>query len=214
MHPTRRLHDAYSTSSRVYLERPSGRTGDSDSAVAITLRLRLNSGWVWSSGVGYSDANALVINYINEERAKVGSPPLEVSYHLRLLVRNYLAMYSEPEQSQILSDLSECGHLEPGLTVRRAYAGAYAPIPPESGDLSAWDVARIVATELLKTYGEVLLRPDWQDIGLAVRLDPVIPPVGPEVPSIMAEYLVAWRLPEFVQRPAHFPPPIDDDSCV
>ena len=165
-------------------------------------------------GVGYSDGNALITNYINQARLSVGAPPLELNYHLRRLAGLYLAMKCEPEPDQIWENLNECGYMAPGFTVRQFYSGVYAPIPSDQGGLSIRDVARLVADELIMVHGERLLRPDWQDFGIAVRLDPVTSPIGQEVPSITAEYLLAWRLPEDADRPEHFPPPADPTPSV
>ena len=45
-----------------------------------------------------------------------------------------------------------------------------------------------------------------------MRTDPVLPQDNPDVPdgpSIQAEFLIGWRLPEGVERPAHFPSPAE-----
>ena len=162
-------------------------------------------------GVGYTDGNALVTNYINEARRQAGVQPLELNQRLRNVVRDYLALHSEPDTEQIGKDLVECGYTSPGSTVRRDYGGVYAEIPVRSGGLNVGDVARLVADEFLRVCDVQLLRADWKDIGVAVRMDPVLPPDnsdGPTGPSIMAEFLIGWRLPEGTERPAHFPPPI------
>ena len=162
-------------------------------------------------GVGYTDGNALVTNYINEARRQAGVQPLELNHRLRNVVRDYLALHSAPDTEQIGKDLEESGYASPGSTVRRAYGGVYAEIPVRSGDLDVRDVARLVADEFLRVSDVPLLRADWKDIGIAVRMDPVLPPDDsdwPAVPSIMAELLIGWHLPQGTERPAHFPPPI------
>ena len=161
-------------------------------------------------GVGYTDGNALVTNHINEPRRNAGVQPLELNHRLRNLARDYLALYSEPGPDQMRKDIEECGYLVPGITARWAYSGVYVPIQSGGGDLYVRDVARMVADQFLRAEGELLLRADWQDIGIAVRTDPVLPPDNPAVPagpSVQAEFLIGWRLPEGVERPAHFPPP-------
>ena len=65
-------------------------------------------------GTGWTDGNALVTNYINEERVKRGSEPLNVNYALRILAREYLAMDTEPDRRQILSDILQAGYAELG----------------------------------------------------------------------------------------------------
>lgn len=160
-------------------------------------------------GVGYTDGNALVTNYINEERVKAGVQPLELNHRLRNLVREYLAMESTPNIEQTRKDVLERGYLTAGFTARWFHNGVYAAIPAGSGDLYVRDVTRLVADEFLRDKGELLLRADWQDIGIAVRRDPLIPPDSSGAPSIMAEFLLGWRLPEDAGRPDHYPPPID-----
>ena len=163
-------------------------------------------------GVGYTDGNALVTNHINEARRKAGIQPLELNHRLRNLARDYLALYSEPEPDQMREDIEECGYLAPGITARWSYSGVYVPIPNGGGDLYVRDVARMVAEQFLRIEGELLMRADWQDIGIAVKMNPVLPPDDPGVPagpSIQAEFLVGWRLPEGAERPAHFPPPAE-----
>ena len=163
-------------------------------------------------GVGYTDGNALVTNYINEARQQGGVQPLELDHRLRNLARDYLALYSEPDTAQIRKDIEEYGYLREGITARWAYSGVYARIPVASTGLDVRDIARLVADELLSAERELLMRADWQDIGIAVRTDPVLPPDDahvPDGPSIQAEFLVGWRLTEGVARPAHFPPPAE-----
>lgn len=161
-------------------------------------------------GLGYLDGNALITDHINEARVRAGVEPLELSYHLRRLARDYLPMDSHPEVSRIMDDLEGCGYRAPGFTTRWAYGGGYAPVPMGDGPIHVRDMAKLVANELLKTDGERLLRSDWQHIGVAVRVEPILPPEDPIVPSFQAEYLVGWRLPEGDERPEHFPPPIED----
>ena len=154
-------------------------------------------------GVGCSDGNALITDYVNEERVKVGVQTLELNYHLRRLAREYLEMDTEPDRNRMLRDIEQCDYAEPKSRIRLDHGGIYAPLP--SGNLTLYEMARLVADEFLRTRRDTLLRSDWQHIGFAVRLDPVMPPIPPTVPSIMSEYVIAWRLPPGVERPAHFP---------
>ena len=158
-------------------------------------------------GVGFSDGNALITDYVNEERVKAGVQPLELDYHLRRLSRDYLAMDTEPDSNRMLRDIEQCDYSEPMSRIRLDHGGVYAPIP--GGDLSLYEVARLVADEFLRTRRDTLLCSDWQHVGFAVQLEPVLPPMGLRVPSIMSEYVIAWRLPPNAERPAHFPPPFD-----
>ena len=160
-------------------------------------------------GVGYSDGNALVTDYINEERVKAGVQPLEINYHLRRLARNYLAMNTEPDSNRLWSDISQCDYAEPTSRIRIDHGGVYAPLPDNVDSFSISEVARLVADEYFRNRRESLLRSDWQHIGFAVRLEPVRPPMPPTVPSIMSEYVIAWQLPPGAERPAHFPPAAD-----
>ena len=59
-------------------------------------------------GVGFSDGNALITDYVNEERVKAGVQPLELDYYLRRLARDYLAMDTEPDRSRMLRDVEQC----------------------------------------------------------------------------------------------------------
>ena len=163
-------------------------------------------------GVGYTDGNAIVTNRINEARRRAGLQPLELNHRLRNLAREYLALHREPSLDQMSRDIEDRGYLSPGVTARWAYSGVYAPIPTGSGDLYVRDVARLVADEFLRTEKELILRADWQDIGIAVRADPVLPPDGrgvPAGPSIQAEFLIGWHLSEGVKRSGHFPLPAE-----
>ena len=165
-------------------------------------------------GVGYSDGNALVTNHINQERVKVGVQPLELNYHLRRLARSYLAMDTEPDWNRISRDIEQCDYVEGMSRFRCDHRGVYAPLPDDRDALSLHELARLVADELLRTRGESLMRSDWQHIGFAVKLEPVLPPMASAVPSIISEYVIAWRLPRGAVRPAHFPPPIDDPPQI
>ena len=158
-------------------------------------------------GVGFSDGNALITDYVNEERVKAGVQPLELDYHLRRLARDYLVLDTEPDRNRMLRDIQRCDYAEPMSRIRFDHGGVYATHP--GGDLSFYEVARLVADEFLRTRRDTLLRSDWQHVGFAVQLEPVLPPMDLRVPSIMSEYVIAWRLPPNAERPAHFPPPTD-----
>ena len=165
-------------------------------------------------GLGFSDGNSLITNYINEERVKAGVQPLELDSQLRRLARGYVAMDIEPDRSRLSNDVEECGYAEGMSRFRSDYRGVYAPLPAGNRELSIYQLARLVADELLKTRRESLMRSDWQHVGFATKREPVLPPKGwtegLRVPSIMAEYVIAWRLAPGAERPEHFPPPIED----
>ena len=131
---------------------------------------------------------------------------MEIDYHLRRLARNYLAMDTEPDSNSLWSDISQCDYAEPKTRVRIDHGGVYAPLPDNVYRFSISEVARLVADEYIRNRRESLLRSDWQHIGFAVRLDPVMPPTPPTVPSIMSEYVIAWRLPPDVERPTNLSP--------
>ena len=146
-------------------------------------------------GLGYTDGSALVAYHINKARRKVGVAPLEVNGGLRLVARNYIALNEHPEHQNVLADLGHVGYL-----------GSYAPFPGGRViPLNVREMAMMVATQLLKEYRESLSRPDWQHIGLSIALEPILTPHEPRVPSILVEAMVAWRLDEDAERPAHFP---------
>lgn len=161
-------------------------------------------------GFGYTDGHALVVQHINDERKKVGVPPLEIDDRLRRLSRSYLAMPSVPRQ-QLDVDMEGTGYHASGYRTRWAYNGAYIPCPADLFDvgLNIRQIARVVADELLRVHRDLLLRPDWQHIGLALNREPVVPSEEPRVPSFLAEFVLGWRLSEKAKRPAHFPPPLE-----
>ena len=160
-------------------------------------------------GVGYKDGNALITNCINKARIKAGVQPLGLHPRLRHLAREYLVMDTEPEMSQVMRDIERSDYIEGSARARAGYGGVYAALPM-GREVRAFEVARLVADEFIKARGESLLRSDWQHVGFAVKREPVLPPHAPTVPSVMAEYVIAWRLPPGLERPAHFPPPIID----
>ena len=170
-------------------------------------------------GLGYTDGNALVVNYINEERKRAGVRPLEIDRRLRAISRSYLGMSTAAVPEQVNADIRQYRYLEPGYTVRYYYGGAYTPYPVNrvSTGMTISEIARLVADKLVGEYREVLLRPDWQHIGVAVNTRGEVPPTEPRVLSFTAEYVVGWRLEADAERPECFPPPLEaeptsDDS--
>ena len=167
-------------------------------------------------GLGYVDGNALVTNYINEKRLKVGIRPLEIHPELRRLARTYLAMDDEPSEEQMAGDIQNSLYMRDGRTVRHAYGGCYAPYPVhlvnEDCGLTVHERARAVADTYLQERGDLLLRLDWQHIGIAVGTTLVYPPMKQHSSSLTSEYLMAWRLGPGEERPAHFPRPLEPNE--
>ena len=161
-------------------------------------------------GVGYSDGNALVTNYVNEERVKAGIQPLVLDYHLRHLARDYVAMNNEPDRSRLSIDIEQSSYVEGMSRFRSSYGRTFIPFPVDQDEISNYQLARLVADEVLKTAEESLLRSDWHDVGFAVKLEPVRTSTDSADLSIVTDCILAWRLPENTERPAHFPPPINE----
>ena len=167
-------------------------------------------------GLGLTDGNALVTNYINRARVQAGVQPLEINDQLRTLARGYITLYSEPDRDQFSRDMEHSSYAEAGWRIRYDYSGVYVPRPKDFPELSIHAIAKLIADGLLRLRGDTLLRSDWQHIGIAVNTGRAMPPKeweeGPRVPSMMAEYVIAWRLPPDTERPPHFPPPIHDSQ--
>ena len=157
-----------------------------------------------------TDGNGMIVDRINERREKVGAAPLQVSTHLRDVVRKFIALSSADEAGDSLYDEAQAhGYAADGWRVRLYYSGSYAKFP-SGGDtpVAEPEMADIIATQLVKDW-PTLLRPDWQDIGIATgvknhsELDGL---------NFQAEFVIGWRIPFDTERPAHFPPPIDQES--
>ena len=145
-------------------------------------------------GGGWTDGNALVIQFINEERRRRGIRPLNVDPVLRQMARTYLALDTIPDMDQIHFDLFQLGYAHPSEKVSVNHSGVYAPLHNDR-DISGPEVARLVADEYLRD-GELLLKPAWKDIGVAVGTQPVLPVrVNPAVPSFLSEYVIARHVP-------------------
>ena len=131
------------------------------------------------------------------------------------------------------------GYAAEGWRIRLDYGGCFAEVPsggetsvvepemadivatqtsvvePEMADIVATqtsvvepEMADIVATQLVKGW-PTLLRPDWQDIGIATGAKN-----HPELGGLnfQAEFVIGWRIPFDTERPAHFQPPMDQDG--
>ncbi len=121
-------------------------------------------------GYGCSDGSAYAVAYINRVRGSSGVPALEVDYSLRTLARTYMALDTAPDDAQRLADLQDAGYGEPSVTVRSFYNGAYSPVPEDIDQLTYEEMGTLAASGLLADHEEALQLPDWQDIGVAVRL--------------------------------------------
>ena len=148
-------------------------------------------------GLGCTDGNALVTNFINDERMKQGVKPLSVNYALRLLARKYLAMDRSPDRDQIRSDIWLQGYAHPAARLWFHHTGVYAPMDTGRDAYTVHDFARLVADQYLLNYRDVLLSPRWTDVGFAVSPQPVLPTnVSPSVPSFASEFVIAKQIPQ------------------
>ena len=154
-----------------------------------------------------TDGNGMIIDRINERREKVGAAPLQVSTHLRDVVRKFIVSSSADEAGDSLYDEARThGYAADGWRIRLYYSGSYAKFPSGSDTFVAEpEMADIIATQLVKDW-PILLRPDWQDIGIATGVKN-----HPELGGLnfQAEFVIGWRIPFDAERPAHFPPPIE-----
>ena len=121
-------------------------------------------------GYGCKDGSAYAVAHINRVRGSSGVPALEVDYSLRTLARTYMALDTAPDDAQRLADLQEAGYGEPSVTIQSFYNGAYSPVPEDIDQLTYEEMGNLAASGLLADHQEVMLLPDWQDIGVAVRL--------------------------------------------
>lgn len=157
-------------------------------------------------GVGCTDGSAYALARINEARESVGVAPLEAHYSLRYLVRNYILMDESPDLEQFNRDMWESGYARPGILVRQGYGSSYRPTHRGVDALTYEDMGNLAAAGLLADNEEIVLRSDWQHIGIAARV--VTHPIHGT--CVHAEFVIAWQLPEGTERPAHFPPPLDE----
>lgn len=155
-----------------------------------------------------TDGNSAIVDQINDRRKSVGVPPLEISAPLREMARNFITWSSADEVRQaLMTEAERHRYLEEGWRARLSYSGSYAMYPSGSGDpVTEPEMAEIVAAQLVEEW-PVLLRPDWQDIGIATGVK-----TAPELggPNFVAEYVIGWRIPFDAERPSHFPPPNDE----
>ena len=163
-------------------------------------------------GVG-ADGSAIVTNHINEMRVEKGLQPLESDYYLRRLAQDYVVLHDRPDENRISIDIEQSGYVKGMSRFRCSYGRTIVAFPPiDEDEFSVHELARLVAGEVLKTHGEFVLRSDWQNVGIAVTLGHAINSTDAVELSIVIDCVLAWRLPENTERPAHFPPPIDEPS--
>ena len=154
-----------------------------------------------------TDGNGLIVERINRRREMLGAAPLLIAVPLREMARKYIHLPTTAEAEQSMSqDAQDHGYLTAGWQTRFGYGGAYARIPTVGGTpLLEAEMADALAAELLKDQGDMLLRMDWQEIGIATAIDNYAELGGWHA---NAEFILGWRIPFGAERPAHFPPPI------
>ena len=154
-----------------------------------------------------SDGNRAIVDRINEKRRGVGVAPLQVSASLLDMARKFVPVpYDDVTRDVISREAELSGYFVEGWRVRLDYLGSYVKFP-SCGENSVAEpqMAEIIASQLVREW-PTLLRPDWQDIGIAtgVKNHPSLGGL-----NFQAEFVIGWRIPDDAERPAHFPPPID-----
>ena len=157
-----------------------------------------------------SDGNSAIVDRINERREKAGVFPLNISVPLRDMARKFITLPSADEASDSLYDeAQDYGYATEGWRVRLGYSGSYAKAPSSSEtSINEPEMADIIATQLVREW-PILLRPDWQDIGIATSAKNH-PDLGGL--NFQAEVVTGWRIPLDAERPDHFPPEIDQEG--
>ena len=178
-------------------------------------------------GLGYAlvvayatDGNSMIVDRINERREEIGAAPLQVSAPLLGMARKFITLSSADEAGDSLFEEAQThGYATEGWRVRLHYGGSYARFP-SGGETSGpvgehWRafvaepaMTDIIAAQLAKDW-PTLLRPDWQEIGIATNVKD-----HPELGGLnfQAEFVIGWRIPFDGERPTHFPPPIDEEG--
>lgn len=168
----------------------------------------ITEGFGYAVVVAYAtDGNSMIVDRINRRRVLGGAAPLQISTPLRSIARKLITLSSADEAGASLNQEAEAfGYMAEGWQVRLAYNGSYARLP-RWGETPVWEpeMAGIVADQLLKDC-PILLRPDWQDVGIATGIKNH-PDLGGH--NFQTEFVAGWRIPYGSERPAHFPPPID-----
>ena len=167
----------------------------------------ITEGFGYAVVVAYAtDGTNMVVDRINQKRAAAGAVPLQISLPLRSMARKFITLSSADEAGDSLFEESQAfAYATEGWQVRLDYRGSYAKFPPMGTPVSASAMADVVADQLLEDC-PTLLRPDWQDVGIATR---VYNHPDLDRPEFQTEFVVGWRIPFGSERPAHFPPPVD-----
>ncbi len=168
----------------------------------------ITEGFGYAIVVAYAtDGNGMIVDRINQRRATSGSAPLQISAALRSVARKFITLPSADEAGEALFEEAQAsGYATEGWQVRLSYSGSYARFP-RWGETSVWEpeMADVVADQLLKDC-PTLLRPDWQDVGIATGVKNHSDLGGQ---NFQTEFVVGWRIPFGSERPAHFPAPMD-----
>ena len=157
-----------------------------------------------------TDGNAMIVDRINEARERVGAAPLQVSTSLREIARKFIALSSAEEAGDSLYDEALThGYSADGWRVRLYYSGSYCKFPSGGATLIAEpEMADVLAAQLVEDW-PILLRTDWQHIGIATGVKNHAELGGL---NFQAEFIIGWRIPFDAERPAHFPPQIDQEG--
>lgn len=118
-----------------------------------------------------SDGNNMIVDQINERRGRAGAAPLEVSVPLREIARKSIATpIDDVTRASLLEEARSYGYASEGLRVRLDYSGSFAKFPSRDDiPVTEPQMAEIVASQLIRDW-PTLLRPDWQDIGIATSV--------------------------------------------
>ena len=164
-------------------------------------------------GFGTTDGSAYAVMHINKAREEAGVPRLRIDYPLRLMARKYRPMADIPDEDMLGEDIAQFGYVNPGWRVRYGFNVAHSPllrdVLPEAFALEEANIlmvehakiGELAASALLAEHKDILLRPDWQDIAVAISISGS---QGNE--RVQAEFLIAWKIPGDAERPSHFPP--------
>ena len=160
-----------------------------------------------------TDGSSMILERINKQREAVDAAPLQISVPLTAMVHKYVRSNTQTvtEKEDVLQqDIRDFGYLAEGWEGRFGYGGAFSRIPAsQSTPLSEAKLADALASELLIRFGNMLLRSDWQDIGIATAIGKSEQPGRVDA---IAEYVLGWRIPFGSERPAHFPTSITDQN--
>ena len=156
-----------------------------------------------------TDGSSMIVERINNQREAVDAAPLQISASLNAMVHKYVKSNTQTvtEKEDVLQqDIWDFGYLTEGWQGRFGYGGAYSRIPAtQQMPLTQPQLADALTSELLVRFGHMLLRPDWQDIGIATAIGSS---QQPNRVDAIAEFVLGWRIPFGSERPAHSPSPI------